>query len=302
MWTFSYNSGPSRSRGGGVEHRWFRTAQAPAQWPRSRREGDTITLVDGPIKRAWRIVATGSAFAFFGVGGIALTVFAFPILRRLPGGSLERERRVQRLLHRCFRAFMAYMHLVGLSEIHVRGVERLLDSGPHLLVANHPTLLDVVVMGSLIPQLNCVVKPATWSNPFMRGAVAAAGYIPNDSGAQLVDRCIERIEQGDSLLIFPEGTRSPKGGLGSFQRGAAHTALRSGQPLLPVWIRCDPPTLMRGQKWFDVPLRRMRFSIEVGEPIAPPILAAGEPRGVAARRMTAELRDFFSKRLQYPAV
>ncbi len=197
---------------------------------------------------------------------------------------------------------MAYMHLVGLSEIHVRGVERLLDSGPHLLVANHPTLLDVVVMGSLIPQLNCVVKPATWSNPFMRGAVAAAGYIPNDSGAQLVDRCIERIEQGDSLLIFPEGTRSPKGGLGSFQRGAAHTALRSGQPLLPVWIRCDPPTLMRGQKWFDVPLRRMRFSIEVGEPIAPPILAAGEPRGVAARRMTAELRDFFSKRLQYPAV
>jgi hypothetical protein len=46
----------------------------------------------------------------------------------------------------------------------------------------------------------------------------------------------------------------------------------------------------------------MQFSIEVGEPIAPPRLSADEPRGLAARRMTAELRDFFAKRLHYPAV
>jgi len=155
-------------------------------------------------------------------------------------------------------------------------------------------------MGSLMPQLDCVVKREAWSNPFMRGVVEAAGYIPNDAGEQLVDRCVERIEQGGSLLIFPEGTRSPEGELGPFQRGAAHTALRSGRPLLPVSIRCDPPTLMRGQKWYDVPPRRMQFSIEVGEPIAPPRLTDEAPRGLAARRMTAELRDFFAKRLQNP--
>ncbi len=258
--------------------------------------------MDGPIKRCWRIVATGSAFSLFGIVGLVLAVFVFPIMRRLSGGSLERERRVQRLIHRCFRAFMAYMHFVGLSEIRVLGLDRLRKSGPQLLVANHPTLLDVVVMISLMPQLDCAVKRETWSNPFMRGVVAAAGYIPNDSGEQLVDRCVERIQRGGSLLIFPEGTRSPEGGLGPFQRGAAHMSLRSGQPLLPVSIRCDPPTLMRGQKWYDVPPRRMQFSIEVGEPIALPRLGEGEPRGVAARRLTAELRDFFAKRLQYPAV
>ncbi|MCH7644497.1 MAG: 1-acyl-sn-glycerol-3-phosphate acyltransferase [Myxococcales bacterium] len=258
--------------------------------------------MDGPIKRCWRIVATGSAFSLFGIVGLALAVFVFPIMRRLSGGSLERERRVQRLIHRCFRAFMAYMHFVGLSEIRVLGLDRLRKSGPQLLVANHPTLLDVVVMISLMPQLDCAVKREAWSNPFMRGVVAAAGYIPNDSGEQLVDRFVERIQRGGSLLIFPEGTRSPEGGLGPFQRGAAHMSLRSGQPLLPVSIRCDPPTLMRGQKWYDVPPRRMQFSIEVGEPIALPRLGEGEPRGVAARRLTAELRDFFAKRLQYPAV
>ena len=266
------------------------------------RGDDKIGSMDGPIKRVWRIAATGSAFALFGIAGLLLAAFVFPILRRFTGSSLERERRAQRLIQRCFRAFMAYMQLVGLSEIRVRGGERLAESGPHLLVANHPTLLDVVVIGSLMPQLDCVVKREAWSNPFMRGVVEAAGYIPNDAGEQLVDHCVERIEQGGSLLIFPEGTRSPEGGLGTFQRGAAHTALRSRQPLLPVSIRCDPPTLMRGQKWYDVPPRRMQFSIEVGEPIALPSPTAGEPRGLAARRMTAELRDFFAKRLQYPAV
>jgi len=258
--------------------------------------------MDGPIKRCWRIAATGSAFALFGVGGLAFSVVAAPILRRLSGTPLERRRRAQRLIHHWFRAFLAYMRWVGLSEVHVRGAERLRGPGPQLIVANHPTLLDVVVMGSLIRELDCVVKREAWSNPFMRSVVAAAGYIPNDTGDQLVDRCVERIEQGGSLLIFPEGTRSPEGELGLFQRGAAHTALRSGQPLLPVSIRCDPPTLMRGQKWSDVPPRRMRFSIEVGDPIAPPTALAGETRGIAARRMTAELRDFFAKRLQYPAV
>lgn len=256
--------------------------------------------MDGPLKRLWRIVATGSAFALFGIGGLVLAVTAFPVLRQLSGSPLERQRRAQRLIQRCFRAFMAYMQCVGLSEIRVQGLDRLREPGPHLLVANHPSLLDVVVLGSLMPQLDCVVKREAWSNPFMRSVVAAAGYIPNDSGDELVDRCVARIAQGGSLLIFPEGTRSPEGALGPFQRGAAHTALRSGQPLLPVSIRCDPPTLMRGQKWTDVPPRRMRFSIEVGDPIAPPTASEGETRGLAARRMTAELRDFFAKRLQYP--
>jgi 1-acyl-sn-glycerol-3-phosphate acyltransferase len=258
--------------------------------------------MDGPLKRCWRIAATGSAFALFGIGGLALAVIAFPVLRRLSGSPLEREQRAQQLIQRCFRAFMAYMDWVGLSEIRVQGLDGLREPGPHLLVANHPSLLDVVILVSLMPQLDCVANREAWSNPFMRGVVAAAGYIPNDSGEQLVARCAERIEQGCSLLIFPEGTRSPKGGLGPFQRGAAHIALRSGRPLLPVSIRCDPPTLMRGQKWYDVPPRRMQFSIEVGEPIAPPKLGPGKSRALAARHMTAELRDFFAKRLQYPTV
>jgi 1-acyl-sn-glycerol-3-phosphate acyltransferase len=195
------------------------------------------------------------------------------------------------------------MAALDLVEVSVRGEEVLRDPRAGLLVANHPTLLDVVMLGALLPQLDCVVKKQAWSNPFMRGVVRSAGYIPNDLGDHVLDICADRLRQGRRLLLFPEGTRSPKGGLGPFRRGAAHLALRCRMPLTPVSIRCDPPSLMRGQKWYDVPDGRMHFSIEVGEFLEPrPLVERREPRGVAARQLTRSLRDFYKKRLHTPHV
>jgi hypothetical protein len=66
-------------------------------------------------------------------------------------------------------------------------------------------------------------------------------------------------------------------------------------------IRCEPRSLMRGQPWYVVPDSVLHYTIEVGEPIVPADFAAeGEPRGAAARRITATLRDFYAKRLHNP--
>ena len=135
----------------------------------------------------------------------------------------------------------------------VRGAERLREPGGHLIVANHPTLIDVVLIGSLMPQLDCLVKTDASRNPFMRGVVRVAGYVPNDLGEAVVEACAARLREGRSLLLFPEGTRSMKGGeLGSFHRGAAHVALSSGRRILPLVIHCAPRALTRGQHWYDV--------------------------------------------------
>ena len=207
------------------------------------------------------------------------------------------ERRCQRQVSWIFRLFTGVLRGLGLAEIRIRGAERLRVPGT-LAVANHPTLLDVVLIGAQMPQVDCVVKKEAWSNPFMRHVVSATGYVPNDLGESVIEACAERLRRGRSLLLFPEGTRSPEGGLGPFMRGAAHLALRSGCPLTPIVVRCTPPTLMRGQKWYDVPDRRMSFDIEVCEPIGLAQAGApGEPRSVAARRLTAALRDFYRERL-----
>jgi 1-acyl-sn-glycerol-3-phosphate acyltransferase len=72
--------------------------------------------------------------------------------------------------------------------------------------------------------------------------------------------------------MFPEGTRSPEAGLRPFRAGAAHIASRAGVPVVPVLVRCDPPTLLRGDAWWKVPARTPTLSIqqlprvEVGDP------------------------------------
>jgi 1-acyl-sn-glycerol-3-phosphate acyltransferase len=247
------------------------------------------------LARLSRAARTGVAFATFGLAGILFALFVAPVLRWLPGSPRERDFRGQRLVHRWFRFFDRFMQGLGLHRVRIEGAERLRAPG-QLVVANHPTLIDVVLLVAQLPQCDCVVKRAAWSNPFMRWVVQAAGYVPNDLGEGLIEACAERLAAGRTLLLFPEGTRSPERGLGPFQRGAAHVALRAGRPLLPVFIHCDPPTLMRGQPWYDVPDRRFEYRIEVGDPIEPERDQEGG-RGAAARRLTAALRDFYEERL-----
>lgn len=250
------------------------------------------------IARYWRIAATGISFATFGLAGLVFGVIVLPLVRLVPGSDRERDFRCQFLVRRLFVLFVRMMERLGLMRVTVHGGESLQTTG-QLVVANHPTLLDAVFLISLMPRADCVVKGAILSNPFMRNVARCTGYLSNDLQDQLIDACSERLRSGRSLVLFPEGTRSPKGGLGPFQRGAAHVALAAGVPLRPVVIRCDPPGLMRGQKWYDVADRSLEISLECGDPIQiPESQPDGRGRGAAARRVTVELRDFYAKRLQ----
>jgi 1-acyl-sn-glycerol-3-phosphate acyltransferase len=238
----------------------------------------------------WRALRTGLAFVVFGAGALVVAFVVIPVVRRAPGGRSDPTIRVQAVIHRGFRWFEWFMSVLGLIRVSRVGFERLQCDGPRLVVANHPTLIDVILMGASLPQADCIVKKAAWRNPYLRGVVAAAGYVPNDEGEKLVESCVSRLRRDRTLLIFPEGTRSPRRRLGRIQRGAAHVALRSGVPLLPVVIRCDPPTLMKGQHWYDVPSRTAHLELVALDPIDParyPPDHLGLP--VAARRLSREI-------------
>lgn len=250
----------------------------------------------GSLDRWKRIVGTGASFALFGFASLLLGLVAYPALVLRGGGRERREKGMQRLIQVSFQMFVGFMKAVGVIRVQFLHPERLPSAGgPCLLVANHPSLIDYVLLGTLLPQADVVVKRSHWSNPFTRGVVRGAGYVPNDSGESTLAACVERLQAGRVLLLFPEGTRSPRGGLGDFQRGAAHAALASGVPATPVTIRCEPPGLMRDQPWWDVPPSRMQFTLEVGEPILMEVDSAS--RGRASRALTATYREYFEKRL-----
>ena len=250
------------------------------------------------VDRAWRVVATGLSFAAFGLGGVLLGLLVFPLLR-LAIRDRSRLREVARaVIRRAFAGHFGLMHRLGVLTWEARGLERL-DRRGLLVLANHPTLIDVVFLVSRIPDADCVVKSALARNPFTRGPVMATGYIFNDDGAGLVEDCIASVRGGRNLLIFPEGTRTPAGAhLGPLQRGAANIAVRGVIDVTPVVIRCVPRTLGKGEKWYRVPSRRFHISVEVLPDIpVSDYLGPGVGEPMAARRLTDALAALFKTEL-----
>nr|WP_315592846.1 lysophospholipid acyltransferase family protein [uncultured Cupriavidus sp.] len=250
------------------------------------------------IDRAWRVCATGFCFSSFGIGGLLLRVLVFPLLSLLPWSTDTRQRVCRGVIHHAFRLFVWLMHAVGVIRYEVRHPERLRRDGL-LIVANHPSLIDVVFLMSLARRADCVVKSALTRNPFTRGPVLATGWVRNDSGAAMVDDCIASLRAGNNLIIFPEGTRTRPGMPLQLQRGAANVAVRGGFALTPVVIRCEPSTLTKGEKWYHVPVRRPRFVIDVHPDVA---VAQWVPQGtedaMAVRQLTHSLSEFFSREIR----
>lgn len=253
------------------------------------------------VERVLRVLGVGLLFATFGLGSVVLSGLVLPIFNLVQRGG-ESELRAQAWIQRLFSAFMTAGTVIGIYSVRYRGAERL-QGGPNLVIANHPTLLDVVVLGALLPQCDCVVKGDAWRNFFLRGIVVAAGYIANFDGPDLVKECSARLKAGRTVVLFPEGTRSPESSLGPFGRGPAHIALETGCRILPVVVRCDPPALMKGQPWYALPNARLCFEVEVGEAMyAKDIVDSGATRAVAARHLTEAMRSYFEARSGYRVV
>jgi len=244
--------------------------------------------------RTWRVFGTGLSFAVFGLGGLALRLLVFPLLQIGVRNAARRRVLVRLLVQRSFAGFIQMMRFLGVLRYEIHGRERLQREGL-LVLANHPTLLDVVFLIAQIPNADCIVKSALLRNPFMRGPVLAAGYVFNDTGSGLIEDCVAAVRHGGNLVIFPEGTRTRRGKPLRLQRGAAHVALRGGFNITPVRICCEPMSLGKGEKWYRVPPRRMLFSLHVGADIPVAGFRTGAvDDSAAARRLTEHLADYFS--------
>ncbi|QGZ64619.1 lysophospholipid acyltransferase family protein [Paraburkholderia acidisoli] len=246
----------------------------------------------------WRLFATALSFTVFGICGLLFSVIAFPLAALWPHRA-SRQRAVTALIHSFFRALVAALQRMGVMELEVAGASALRARTPVIVVANHPTYLDVVVLLSLKPAACCVVKNAHWSNPCLWGIVRAAEYVSNAEATGFVQDCARQLANGYSMIIFPEGSRSPAANrLHAFSRGFAHTALEAGVPILPVLLHCDPPAFTRQMRWYHVPQRRFRISVNVLEPVGvSPLAPRDMPSALAARNVTRAIEAHITQYL-----
>lgn len=242
------------------------------------------------LERGWRVLATGFSFLVFGLGSLLFTLTVVPI-SWLIRDELRSERFVKYMIHLCFRFFTWLMKTLGALTVEVSHAERLARPG-QLVIANHPTLIDVVFLVSFMPRADCVVKSSLLRNPLLSLPVRAARYITNDDPRAVIRAAGDSLARGNTLIVFPEGTRTTPGEPMELQRGAANIAVRTGHNLRPVIIDCAPPALGKHTPWYRVPERRMHMKFRVDEEMDTSPYREGKP-SIMSRQLTATIKDYF---------
>lgn len=224
-----------------------------------------------------------------------LPILVVPVLYCLPGDSLTREQRMQLSIHYLFRGFIGMMRFLGVLTYHIEGLEKLKHG--RLILANHPSLLDVVFLISLVPNANCVVNGHLTRNFFTRGPIKAAGYIINEEAGDVIVAAAKAFENGRALIVFPEGTRTTPGEAMRLKRGAANIAVRTGSDITPVLIYCSPTTLTKNDRWYQAASERIHFRILVQDDISIDPYRNNLSPSKGARILTRYLGSYFIREI-----
>ncbi|WP_163558680.1 lysophospholipid acyltransferase family protein [Halomonas sp. NO4] len=245
----------------------------------------------------WRRgLGTAISFLAFGIGGVAIGLVVAPLLQVSVRDPARRRHLARRFIQRTFYVFVTLMRGLGVLDYRFEGRERLARPGL-LLLANHPCLIDVAFLLAYVPNADCIVKEGLIKNPFTRGPIRAAGYITNREPEAVLDAARASLAEGNSLILFPEGTRTVPGRPIKFRRGGANIALRTSTNITPVLIRCTPTTLTKGEPWYRIPPQKVQIDLRVLDDL-PIEQEAAQPTCQQARRLTRLLSSHFNRELE----
>ncbi len=229
---------------------------------------------------------------FSGLGLLALiclcwlpfAMLLYPVLPRRWGRILGR-----RVIMRALRFYLSFLETFCSFRFDLSELDQLADAGPLVLVANHPSLLDAVMILSRLPDVTCIIKARLMNNLLFGSAARLARYISNASVMDMVIGARSELSQGAQLVIFPEGTRTTRFPLNDCYPSAALIAARSKTPIQALLIECSTPYL--GKEWglFRRPVLPLEFRVRLGQRFRPPAKPSA---------FTRELETYFRRELQ----
>ena len=184
---------------------------------------------------AYRVFAKWLSFFTFGILSLLMTIFVLPFLLLVLHPRERFKKHIRRLISASMRFFISIMHGLGIVNVEVDDRAAYKNLSSKILVANHPSLLDVIMLLSLVPNADCIVNAYLKHNilTVIARQVYILGSLDHD---KLFSACAESLKQGNCLIIFPEGTRTPRSGKIILKKGASRIALTSGCNIVPVHI------------------------------------------------------------------
>lgn len=222
------------------------------------------------LRRALSIALAPPLYALLlGLGLVSLgwnliAMLLYPVLPPNTARPLGR-----RVIAGAYRLFWAVASVTGMMRIDARCLDALRDERGLILAANHPTMLDALLLVARLPRSACIMKAGLMKNVFLGAGARLAHYIRNDSAHTMVRLAVHDLRRGGQLVIFPEGTRTVTPPLNPFSPGMTLIAKLAQAPIQTVFIDTDSPYLGKGWPLWRVPPLPLVFTLRLGERFAP---------------------------------
>jgi 1-acyl-sn-glycerol-3-phosphate acyltransferase len=199
-------------------------------------------------------------FAVFGVLFTILCAVLYVLLPRKTGIWFGRN-----AIGWLFRSYLALLCGTGLLKLDLSEFDKLRREKGLIVAPNHPSLLDAVFVISRLPDIACIMKSGIRDNVVLGGGARLAGYIRNDTTAEMVREAARVLRSGQTLLVFPEGTRTRSGPVNPFRGGFALIAKRARAPVQTVFIETNSRFLGKGWPILKKPQLPLVYRARLGK-------------------------------------
>lgn len=236
------------------------------QWP-AAPAAPAGALITRPLLRplAWLLLQL--LLLGLGLASLLWNLVAWVLL---PCLGRERGRRIGRAaIARGYRGFWAVARASGLLQMDARALDVLADEPGLIVVANHPSMLDAMMLVARLPRSTCIMKASLARNPLLGAGARLARYIRNDPPMDMVRLAAADLRDGGQLVLFPEGTRTTCWPLNRLHSAVGLIARRAQAPVQVVFIDTDSPYLGKGWPLWRLPPLPIVFSVRLGQRLAP---------------------------------
>lgn len=196
----------------------------------------------------------------FALGALYIGCVLFPLLSLKYKGK-ERREKFARIIKNSWKFFISVMENSKEIKVHIDG--NLSDIKGKVVVASHPSFIDIILLIGNMPASLCLAKKDLLKNPVMRNIVKSL-YIINDvEPEEFKKSAVEALNDGYNIIIFPTGTRTLPGEDVKIHKGAAQIAIAAGVDIIPVRIETDFPFLIKNHFPLDAGVKTVNYKLTV---------------------------------------
>ena len=253
----------------------------PVRAPYRRRR--VLTM----LRRAWQCTLFYLLLAHLGAMSLTwnlVCLLLYPLLPRAQGTVIGRA-----AISSVYRGFWTCAQWLGLMRVDYQALDALSQDQGLIIAANHPSMLDALLIIARVPRGICIMRASLMRNPFLGAGARMARYIRHDPPRGMIRSAVQNLREGGQLVLFPECTRTIAAPVNPFRPGITLMAHMAQVPIQTVVIESTSPYLGKGWPIWRTPQFPMEFTLRLGQRFAP----EADHMGLLKR-----LEDYFAEELK----